>query len=84
MLQDAHLFENIKPYLSDPSNHEKKLVRDVAYVKDSNGVEFFLTATILTNKNEIFNYNTYEYDELGIPFLAAVGREIYKFEKNLH
>jgi len=24
---DAHLFENIKPYLSDPSNHEKKLVR---------------------------------------------------------
>ena len=57
---------------------------DVAYVKDSNGVEFFLTATILTNKNEIFNDNTYEYDELGIPFLAAVGREIYKFEKNLH
>ena len=24
---DAHLFENIKPYLSDASNHEKKLVR---------------------------------------------------------
>ena len=24
---DAHLFENIKPYLSDPSNHEKKLAR---------------------------------------------------------
>ncbi len=24
---DAHLFENTKPYLSDPSNHEKKLVR---------------------------------------------------------
>lgn len=57
---------------------------DVAYVKDSNGVEFFLTATILTNKNEIFNDNTYEYDELGIPFLAAVGREIYQFEKNIH
>ncbi|MDA9627542.1 class A beta-lactamase-related serine hydrolase [Flavobacteriaceae bacterium] len=55
---------------------------DVAYVKDSNGVEFFLTATILTNKNEIFNDNTYEYDQLGIPFLAALGREIYQFEKN--
>jgi len=57
---------------------------DVAYVKDSNGVEFFLTATILTNKNEIFNDNTYEYDQLGIPFLAALGREIYQFEKNIH
>ena len=55
---------------------------DVAYVKDSNGVEFFLTATILTNKNEIFNDNTYEYDQLGIPFLAALGRELYQFEKN--
>ena len=55
---------------------------DLAYVKDRNGIEFFLTATILTNKNEIFNDNTYEYDQLGIPFLAALGREIYQFEKN--
>ena len=55
---------------------------DVAYVKDRNGVEFFLTATILTNKNEIFNDNQYEYDQLGIPFLAALGREIYQFEYN--
>ncbi|MGB1170390.1 MAG: serine hydrolase, partial [Flavobacteriaceae bacterium] len=54
---------------------------DVAYVKDRNGIEFFLTATILTNKNEIFNDNLYEYDQLGIPFLAALGREIYQFEK---
>lgn len=54
---------------------------DVAYVKDRNGIEFFLTATILTNKNEIFNDNQYEYDQLGIPFLAALGREIYQFEK---
>ena len=55
---------------------------DVAYVKDRNGIEFFLTATILTNKNEIFNDNQYEYDQLGIPFLAALGRELYQFEKN--
>ena len=55
---------------------------DLAYVKDRNGIEFFLTATILTNKNEIFNDNKYEYEQLGIPFLAALGREIYQFEKN--
>ena len=57
-------------------------ITDLAYVKDRNGIEFFLTATILTNKNEIFNDNAYEYDQLGIPFLAALGREIYQFEKN--
>ena len=55
---------------------------DVAYIKDDQGIEFFLTATILTNKNEIFNDDQYEYDQLGIPFLAALGREMYEFEKN--
>ena len=55
---------------------------DVAYIRDNAGIEFLLTATILTNSNEIFNDNQYEIDALGIPFLAAVGREIYRFEKN--
>ncbi len=57
---------------------------DVAYVRDNKGIEFLLTATILTNSNEIFNDNQYEIDALGIPFLAALGREIYQFEKNRH
>ena len=29
----------------------------------------------------VFNDNQYEIDSLGIPFLAALGREIYQFEK---
>ena len=50
---------------------------DVAYVKDKNtGLEFFLTATVLVNENQIFNDNNYEFEELGIPFLASLGREI--------
>lgn len=57
---------------------------DVAYIRDNKGVEFLLSATILTNKNEIFNDNKYEIDDLGIPFLAALGREIYQFEKKLN
>tara|TARA_B100000497_G_scaffold76324_1_gene85398 strand:- start:1217 stop:1336 length:120 start_codon:yes stop_codon:yes gene_type:complete len=36
----------------------------------------------LTNENEIFNDNYYEIDALRIPFLAALGRERYQFEKN--
>ena len=56
---------------------------DCAYIIDSkNKVEFMLTATILANKDGIFNDNIYEYDDIGIPFLAELGREIYTFELN--
>jgi len=54
---------------------------DCAYIKDiKNNVDFMLTATILVNKDEIFNDDNYEYDKVGIPFLAQLGREIYDFE----
>ena len=56
---------------------------DCAYVLDTQkGVEFLLTATILVNQDGIFNDNAYEYEETGIPFLAALGRELYKIELN--
>jgi len=55
---------------------------DCAYIKNTKtGIEFLLTATIHVNKNKIYNDDTYEYDEVGIPFLAQLGREIYKLEK---
>ena len=58
---------------------------DCAYIKDArNGVEFMLTATILVNGNGIFNDNQYEYDEVGIPFLAALGRAVYDYEASRH
>ncbi|ASV29019.1 hypothetical protein CJ263_01565 [Maribacter cobaltidurans] len=54
---------------------------DCAYIKDTkNNVDFLLTATILVNKDGIFNDDAYEYDEIGIPFLAELGREIYRLE----
>ncbi len=54
---------------------------DCAYIKDTeNNVAFLLTATILVNKDGIFNDDNYEYDSVGIPFLAQLGREIYQFE----
>jgi hypothetical protein len=54
---------------------------DVAYVVDvDNGVEFVLAATIYTNANHTFNDNDYEYDEIGLPFLEALGQEIYRIE----
>jgi beta-lactamase class A len=54
---------------------------ETAYITDeSRDVEFLLSATLLVNKNGIFNDNNYEYDAIGIPFLAALGREIYERE----
>jgi len=56
---------------------------DCAYIKDEkNDVEFLLTATLLVNKNGIFNDDTYEFDEVGIPFLAELGRQLYDYELN--
>lgn len=50
---------------------------DVAYIYDlENELEFFLTATILVNSNQIFNDDIYEFEQVGIPFLAALGQEI--------
>lgn len=56
---------------------------DCAYIHDEkNKVEFMITATILVNSDGIFNDNVYDYDEIGIPFLDALGDELYKIEKN--
>ena len=54
---------------------------DCAYILDTkNKVEFLLTATILVNKDGVFNDDRYDYEEVGIPFLAALGKEIYASE----
>lgn len=55
---------------------------DCAYIVDSkNNIEFLVSATILVNKNKIFNDGIYEYDSIGFPFLAALGRQLYEKSK---
>ncbi|MCU0448713.1 MAG: class A beta-lactamase-related serine hydrolase [Bernardetiaceae bacterium] len=54
---------------------------DNAYVVDfDRGIEFLLTAVIYVNEDGIFNDNQYEYDEIGYPFLANLGRAVYAYE----
>ena len=54
---------------------------DNAYIVDlDRGVEFLLTAVISVNENRIFNDDEYEYDEIGVPFLANLGRVVYDYE----
>ena len=54
---------------------------DCAYIVDfENGVEFLLAASIFTNANETFNDDTYEYDEIALPFLRDLGMAVYEVE----
>ncbi|WP_396171396.1 serine hydrolase [Flavobacterium sp.] len=55
---------------------------DCAYIVDTeNKVEFMVSASLLVNKDGVFNDDTYEYDTVGLPFLAELGRQLYA--KNL-
>ena len=54
---------------------------DCSYIIDTkNKIEFLLTATILVNKNEIFNDGKYEYEKTGLPFLSKLGEAVYHYE----
>ncbi|MCU7497371.1 MAG: hypothetical protein HF314_14335 [Ignavibacteria bacterium] len=54
---------------------------DNAYIVDfDKKTEFFLTAIIYVNKDEIFNDDKYEYDQTGLPFLKNLGKVIYNYE----
>ena len=54
---------------------------DNAYIVDlDNNVEFFLTAVIYSNSNEVMNDNVYDYEDVSIPFLSKLGRAIYSYE----
>lgn len=54
---------------------------DCSYIIDTkNNIEFFLTATILTNENQTFNDGKYEYESVGLPFFSSLGRSVYQYE----
>lgn len=56
---------------------------DNAYIVDfDNEVEFILSAVIHVNKNRIFNDGIYEYDSIGFPFMAELGKIVYEMELN--
>lgn len=55
---------------------------DCAYIVDKlRKKEYLLTATIYVNQDGIFNDDVYEYEEIGIPFLAELGRQLIGYKK---
>lgn len=54
---------------------------DNAYIVDfDKGVEFMLAAVISCNSDGVFNDDKYDYDSVGFPFMANLGRVIYDAE----
>lgn len=55
---------------------------EVAYVVDrDSGVECMLAASIRVNADGIYNDDRYEYDTVGIPFMAALARAVLDVER---
>jgi len=57
-------------------------ISDCAYiVNKKHNIYFFLSAVIYVNKNNIIKDSKYEYETVGLPFLAELGRTVYEYEK---
>jgi len=58
---------------------------DCAYIVDFEcGIEFFLSAVIYVNSDQVLKDGRYEYDSVGMPFLAELGRTVYAYELSRH
>ncbi len=56
---------------------------DVAYIVDfDKNIEFFLSASIYCNSDEILNDDKYDYNAIGFPFMKNLGKIIYEEEVN--
>lgn len=54
---------------------------DCAHFLDKkNKIEFMLSAVIYTNEDEVLNDGKYDYKTIGLPYLAELGRQFYKYE----
>ena len=54
---------------------------DVSYFVDfENNLEFMLSATILSNKDQVFNDDKYDFETIGFPFMKLLSKAIYDHE----
>ncbi len=55
---------------------------DNALIEDrKNNIRFLLSAVVYVNSNQTLNDDTYDYEQVGFPFLAQLGRVILKYEQ---
>jgi hypothetical protein len=54
---------------------------DAAYIVDhEKKIEFFVSAAIYCNTDEILNDDKYDYTSIGLPFMKNLGRVLYEYE----
>jgi hypothetical protein len=57
---------------------------EVAHVQDAqSGAEFLLAASIHCNPDGIYNDDRYDYDSVGLPFLAELARAVLAVEREM-
>lgn len=60
-------------------------VIDGAYIVDvKHQIEFFLTAVVYANDNEVLNDDNYQVEEIALPFLNQLGNFLYQLELKRH
>ena len=50
------------------------------FVDFERGVEFFVSAIVYVNEDQVLNDDKYETDEIGLPFFAELGEYLYQLE----
>lgn len=56
------------------------LIEGGYFVDFESGVEFFVSAIVYVNEDQILNDDQYETDEVGLPFFAELGEYLYQRE----
>lgn len=57
------------------------VLADVAYIVDfKNDVEFMLSCQMYCNADNVLNDDSYEYYQVGLPFMSELGKLIYNYE----
>jgi beta-lactamase class A len=79
--QKGSLPKNIRIFnkIGDAYGH----LLDVAYIVDfDKKIEFFLSAEIYCNTDNVLNDDKYDYETTGYPFMKNLGKVIYDYEIN--
>ena len=77
--QKEALAKNIRSFNKPGDAYGQML--DVAYIVDyEKKIEFFLSAVIYCNTDEVINDDKYDYQTIGLPFMKHIGEVIYNYE----
>ncbi|MFZ5554473.1 MAG: serine hydrolase [Bacteroidota bacterium] len=82
-IMDGNNKENIPPHIRiiNIMGQAYGFTTDCAYIFDTkNKIEFMLSVRIYTNNDNILNDDKYEYDEIALPLMEALGKEIHAYE----